>query len=213
MSERQDHTIISKYFEGLSEDQTQKFQALGALYQQWNEAINVISRKDIEDLYIRHVLHSLAIAKYIEFLPESRIIDLGTGGGFPGIPLAILFPKVQFLLVDSIGKKVKVVDEVAKSLELNNIRTKASRVESIDEKFDFIVTRAVARSAKLKNWTKGMLLKSNRHEISNGIIALKGGDLSEELGEVKSKKVDLVNISSYFTEPFFETKQVVYIGG
>ena len=211
VSQLQNQSILSKYFGDLSEDQIKKFESLYDIYRHWNNAINVISRKDIDELYIRHVLHSLAIAKYIKFLPESKIMDLGTGGGFPGIPLAIYFPKAHFLLIDSIGKKIRVVEEVTKSLGLSNVRVKTSRVEQIDEKFDFIVTRAVARSSKLKTWTKGKFSTSHRHHLSNGIIALKGGDLLEELREVKSKKVEEVAINDYFDEPFFETKKITYL--
>ena len=212
MSQLPNHFIISKYFNDLSSDQVEKFKSLLDLYQHWNEAINVVSRKDIDELYIRHVLHSLAIARFIQFLPGSRVMDLGTGGGFPGIPLAIFFPQVQFLLVDSIGKKIKVVEEVAGALDLHNVRAKAARVEQVNEKFDFIVTRAVAKSSKLKTWTRGKLLPKGNHQLPNGIIALKGGDLSAELKEVKAKKIKQVNISSYFQESFFETKKIVYIG-
>ena len=212
MSQLPNHFIISKYFNDLSSDQVEKFKSLLDLYQHWNEAINVVSRKDIDELYIRHVLHSLAIARFIQFLPGSRVMDLGTGGGFPGIPLAIFFPQVQFLLVDSIGKKIKVVEEIAGALDLHNVRAKAARVEQVNEKFDFIVTRAVAKSSKLKTWTRGKLLPKGNHQLPNGIIALKGGDLSAELKEVKAKKIKQVNISSYFQESFFETKKIVYIG-
>ena len=212
MSQLPNHFIISKYFNDLSSDQVEKFKSLLDLYQHWNEAINVVSRKDIDELYIRHVLHSLAIARFIQFLPGSRVMDLGTGGGFPGIPLAIFFPQVQFLLVDSIGKKIKVVEEIAGALDLHNVRAKAARVEQVNEQFDFIVTRAVAKSSKLKTWTRGKLLPKGNHQLPNGIIALKGGDLSAELKEVKAKKIKQVNISSYFQESFFETKKIVYIG-
>ena len=204
--------IVLKYFPHLTSRQIQQLELLESLYQDWNLKINVVSRKDIDELYIRHVLHSLAIARFIQFLPGSRVMDLGTGGGFPGIPLAIFFPQVQFLLVDSIGKKIKVVEEIAGALDLHNVRAKAARVEQVNEQFDFIVTRAVAKSSKLKTWTRGKLLPKGNHQLPNGIIALKGGDLSAELKEVKAKKIKQVNISSYFQESFFETKKIVYIG-
>jgi len=203
-------SLIKEYFPHISPEQEKQFLALSALYTYWNERINVISRKDIEELYLRHVLHSLAIARLIHFQSGSKIMDLGTGGGFPGIPLAILFPNVEFLLVDSIAKKIKVVSEVVGGLDLKNVCTRSARAEQVDQKFDFIVTRAVARSAKLRNWTKGKILRDNQHDLPNGIIALKGGDLTEELKEVKTK-TRLFNITDFFDDPFFETKKVIWI--
>lgn len=203
-------SLITKYFPDLTQDQIEKFDQLGDLYQHWNEQINVISRKDTENFYERHVLHSLAIANVISFKDETKILDIGTGGGFPGIPLAILFPNCQFLLVDSIGKKIKVVKEVAEALELKNIRGTHERAENINEQFDFIVSRAVTAMPKFLNWTKGKFLKENKNDFKNGIFYLKGGDLTEEMAPVK-KAIQIFDIKDTFSEEFFETKKVVYI--
>ncbi|QXP79986.1 MULTISPECIES: 16S rRNA (guanine(527)-N(7))-methyltransferase RsmG [Winogradskyella] len=201
--------LILKYFPNLTETQIQQFEALEALYKDWNSKINVISRKDIDELYLRHVLHSLGIAKVIDFVPGTSILDVGTGGGFPGVPLAILFPECQFHLVDSINKKLKVINAVAEALELTNIRTTHSRVEAIDETFDFIVSRAVTTMPEFTTWVKGKVDKIQKNELKNGILYLKGGDLTEELKQYKTVKAFL--LSDYFEEPFFETKKVIHL--
>ncbi|PCJ01568.1 MAG: 16S rRNA (guanine(527)-N(7))-methyltransferase RsmG [Flavobacteriales bacterium] len=201
-------TIIN-YFPNLSEIQIEQFTKLEPLYKDWNSQINVISRKDIDELYIKHVLHSLGIAKVIDFKDNTKILDVGTGGGFPGIPLAILFPKVQFVLVDSIGKKIKVVNEVVNRLELENVKAYHKRAEEVEGQFDFVVTRAVARIKKFIPWVKGKLHPESFNELKNGLLFLKGGDLSEEIEESK-KQVHLYPLSDYFKEEFFETKMVVY---
>ncbi len=201
---------ITHYFPNLSETQKSQFQRLQSLYEDWNEQINVISRKDIEHLYERHVLHSLAIAKYQDFIADTRILDVGTGGGFPGIPLAIYFPQCQFHLVDSIGKKIKVVEGVATELGLQNVTYAHERAEKIRDKFDFVVSRAVAPSKKLYQWTNQVIKRNSSLSQSNGFLLLKGGDLKEELKELK-KPHSLTNLSEYFEETFFETKKLVFI--
>ncbi len=201
--------LILKYFPNLSQDQLQKFGALKGLYQDWNLKINVVSRKDIDELYLRHVLHSLAIAKIIEFKAGTQILDVGTGGGFPGIPLAILFPECEFHLVDSIAKKIKVVDEVKNQLELKNVKTSHSRVEDIKGYYDFIVSRAVAVMPTFVHWVRGKIAKKNDHTLKNGIIYLKGGDLSEELKDYNTAKI--FSISDFFEEEFFKTKKIVHL--
>jgi len=200
--------IILKYFPELSSDKIEKFKQLEALYIYWNQRINVVSRKNINELYINHVLHSLAIAKIINFKNETKILDVGTGGGFPGIPLAILFPDCNFTLVDSIAKKIHVVDSIVDSLKLDNICTSVSRVESLNTKHDFIVSRAVTNMSKFLNLTKGRISKRGQNSLSNGIVYLKGGDLSEELKDIKNQ---IYSISDYFEEDFFETKKIVYV--
>ncbi len=202
--------VILKYFPDLSEAQKSQFGQLEALYTNWNAQINVISRKDIEELYVRHVLHSLGIAKVQPFKPGASILDIGTGGGFPGIPLAILFPDSQFILVDSIGKKIKVVNEVAKDLGLKNVTGIHGRAEQVKEHFDFIVSRAVTRMKPFYQWTKGKFKKASIHELKNGILYLKGGDLKEELAESKLR-YKIHDLPDFFDEPFFETKKVVYV--
>lgn len=204
-----DVQLIYDYFPKLSEEQKAQFGALADLYHDWNTKINVVSRKDIDELYLRHVLHSLGIAKIQKFKPGSKILDVGTGGGFPGIPLAILFPEVHFTLVDSIGKKIKVVDEVVSGLGLQNVTSIHGRVEEIDEQFDFIVSRAVAAMPTFVRWTKGKIKKESCHQRRNGILYLKGGNLSEELATYKT--AEIYNLKDYFTEGFFETKKVVYL--
>ncbi len=201
--------LIRKYFPNLTADQQEKFQKLEELYKDWNLKINVVSRKDIDELYLRHVLHSLAIAKFQQFEPGSKIMDVGTGGGFPGIPLAILFPESEFTLVDSIGKKIKVVDEVSEGLVLQNVTTYNQRVEEIKTQFDFIVSRAVAAMPTFVRWTKGKIAKESHHERRNGILYLKGGDLEEELQDYKTAEV--YKLSSFFEEDFFDTKKLVYL--
>jgi len=201
--------LILKYFPNLTEDQINKFRHLEALYQDWNLKINVVSRKDIDELYLRHVLHSLAIAKIIQFKNGSQIMDVGTGGGFPGIPLAIMFPECQFHLVDSIAKKLKVVDEVVDGLGLTNVKTTHSRVEDINETYDFIVSRAVAAMPTFVLWVKGKISKKQKHELKNGILYLKGGDLGEELQDFP--KATIYNLCDYYNEDFFETKKLVHL--
>lgn len=201
--------LIEKYFPELTDVQRSQFAQLQELYEDWNLKINVVSRKDIDELYLRHVLHSLGIAKVQPFLPEAHILDVGTGGGFPGIPLAILFPETQFHLVDSIGKKIKVVNEVVEGLGLSNVKTSNVRVEELDGKFDFIVSRAVAVMPTFVHWVKGKTAKKSRHELKNGILYLKGGDLSEELSEYPSAVV--YNLQDYFEEDFYHTKKVVHL--
>jgi len=201
--------LILKYFPNLTEDQISKFKKLESLYQDWNLKINVVSRKDIDELYLRHVLHSLGIAKVITFNDGSKILDVGTGGGFPGIPLAIMFPNCSFHLVDSIAKKLKVVDEVVEGLGLTNVKTTHSRVEDIHDTYDFIVSRAVAAMPTFVHWTKGKIAKKQNHELKNGIIYLKGGDLTEELQDYKTAVI--YNLNEFFEEDFFETKKVVYL--
>lgn len=201
--------LLLKYFPNLTANQIEQFEALLPLYKDWNSKINVISRKDIDELYLRHVLHSLGIAKVMSFAPGSSILDVGTGGGFPGVPLAILFPDCEFHLVDSINKKLKVINGVAESLGLQNIRTTHSRVEAIDEQFDFIVSRAVTAMPEFTKWVKGKILKKQKNELKNGILYLKGGDLSEELQQYST--VEIFPLNNYFGEDFFETKKVVYL--
>ena len=204
-----DIAILLNYFPKLTETQKQQFLKLSELYKDWNLKINVVSRKDIDELYLRHVLHSLGIAKIQQFLPGSKIIDVGTGGGFPGVPLAILFPEVHFTLVDAIGKKIKVVDEVVEGLGLSNVTTINDRVENVKGNFDFIVSRAVAAMPTFTHWVKGKIKKESLHERKNGILFLKGGDLSEELKEYRT--AEIFNLSDYYEEDFFETKKVVYL--
>lgn len=201
---------LLSYFPNLTTEQKEKFSQLKDLYEEWNAQINVISRKDMDEFYERHVLHSLGIAKIMEFTPGSAVLDIGTGGGFPGIPLAILFPEVQFHLVDSIGKKIKVVTEVAKALNLSNVRATHARAEDIKEQFDFIVSRAVTAMPAFLTWTKGKIKSSNNNPLPNGILYLKGGDLVEEMEPVKQHFV-IHALKTYFKEAFFETKAVVYV--
>ncbi|MEP2936872.1 MAG: 16S rRNA (guanine(527)-N(7))-methyltransferase RsmG [Gilvibacter sp.] len=200
---------IKQYFPDLSELQLSQFEQLMSLYSDWNDKINVVSRKDINELYQRHVLHSLAIAKVQHFEPGSRVLDVGTGGGFPGIPLAILYPEVHFTLVDSIAKKIKVVNEVATALELTNVTAKAIRAEQVEGLFDFIVSRAVTKMERFVPWVKKKVAKKQNHELANGILYLKGGDLSEELA--KYPKATVYPISEFFEDPFYETKAVVHL--
>jgi len=201
--------LLQHYFPDLTGEQIVQFKKLEDLYKDWNLKINVVSRKDIDELYLRHVLHSLGIAKLIRFKPDSNILDVGTGGVFPGIPLVILHPESQFHLVDSIAKKLKVVGEVVEGLGLTNVRTTHSRVEEIDEQFDFIVSRAVAAMPTFVHWVKGKIAKTQNHELKNGILYLKGGDLSEELETYQTATI--YNLQDYFKEAFFETKKLVHL--
>lgn len=201
--------IILKYFPDLTETQISQFKKLEELYKEWNAQINVISRKDIDELYLRHVLHSLGIAKVQAFKPEANILDIGTGGGFPGIPLAILFPKANFHLVDSIGKKIKVVNEVSAALGLKNVKADHMRAEQVKGEFDFIVSRAVTNMEDFVKWTRKKIAKKKNHELKNGILYLKGGDLTEELANFPN--ATLYDLTNYFEEEFFETKKVVHI--
>ena len=203
--------IIHKYFKDLTATQIEQFSKLQELYKDWNLKINVVSRKDIDELYLRHVLHSLAIAKLVQFKPSSKVLDVGTGGGFPGIPLAILFPETQFHLVDSIGKKIKVVNEVAEGLGLTNVKTTNGRVEEqVKDTYDFIVSRAVAQMETFVRWTKGKISKKQNHDLKNGILYLKGGDLTEELKLYTSATI--YDLTDYFEEDFYETKKLVHLG-
>ena len=201
--------IIFDHFPDLDEQQRNQFILLETLYQDWNQKINVVSRKDIDELYLRHVLHSLGIAKVLQFKPGSAVLDVGTGGGFPGIPLAILFPKTQFTLVDAIGKKIKVVQEVIDGLGLTNVKALHTRVEQVEEQFDFIVSRAVAAMPTFVHWVKGKVKKDSVHEMRNGILYLKGGDLADELKDYRNAHI--YELSDFFRDPFFETKKLVYL--
>ena len=201
--------IILKYFPNLTQRQKSQFSQLQNLYTEWNNKINVISRKDIGNLYLKHVLHSLSIAKVTNFSAGTRILDVGTGGGFPGIPLAILFPNVYFSLVDSVGKKINVVKQVSDSIGLKNIRAVHTRVEEVDDNFDFVVSRAVTKMEIFQFWVRNKISSRQRNQILNGILYLKGGDLNDELKGIKN--IQLFNISDFFQEEFFESKKVVYI--
>jgi len=203
-------SIITKYFPDLTKNQISQFDALGDLYIEWNEKINVISRKDIDQLYERHVLHSLGIAKVIQFEPNTMILDVGTGGGFPGIPLAILFPECQFHLVDSIGKKISVVNGIADALKLENLTAEHTRAEQVKGEYDFVVSRAVTRLKPFYQWVVNKIKRQGFNAMDNGILYLKGGDLEEELKEAK-KSHQLFNLSDHFKEEFFETKKVVFV--
>ena len=202
--------LIKKYFPDLTADQLNKLERLPELYKYWNAQINVISRKDEDNFMERHVLHSLAIAKLIQFKPGSKILDIGTGGGFPGIPLAILFPECEFVLVDSIGKKIKVVNEVAHELNLKNVKGIHERAEKVKGQFDFIVSRAVTAMSAFLPWTKGKIAGTQNNDLKNGILYLKGGDLTEEMSTVKMNYT-LYSLSDYYQEEFFETKKIVHI--
>ncbi|MBK21762.1 MAG: 16S rRNA (guanine(527)-N(7))-methyltransferase RsmG [Flavobacteriales bacterium] len=204
--------LILKYFPYLTQKQKRQFNQLKSLYEEWNAQINVISRKDIDELYTRHVLHSLGIAKIIQFKPGTSIMDVGTGGGFPGIPLAILFPESNFYLVDTIGKKIKVVNAVAQALELENVEGVQKRAEKVNYEFDFIISRAVTYLPRFNNWIKGKFSNESFNDIPNGLLYLKGGDLSEELKEA-GKPYQSFELKNYFSEDFFETKKVIYIKG
>jgi len=202
--------IIRKYFPALTEKQVEQFSQLQPLYEEWNAQINVISRKDMTEFYERHVLHSLGISKLMRFTKGSKVLDVGTGGGFPGIPLAILFPEVEFHLVDSIGKKIKVVKSVAESLGLQNVTAEQIRAEQLKDKYDFVVSRAVTRLSEFVPWVSKNISKKQQNSLPNGILYLKGGDLTEELKPF-GKKVFVQELSDYFKEEFFETKKVVHL--
>ena len=201
--------IILKYFPNLTQEQIKKFQMLDELYHDWNAKINVISRKDIDNLYEHHVLHSLGIAELIRFKPGTKVMDLGTGGGFPGIPLAIMFPETSFHLVDSIGKKIKVCQEVANALSLQNVTTQWCRAEEVKEKYHFVVSRAVMPLADLVKIIRKNISKEQINALPNGIICLKGGELENETRPLKNQ-TEIYPLTDYFEEPFFETKKVVY---
>ena len=202
--------VIYKYFPDLTDKQKSQFSHLYELYVDWNSKINVVSRKDIDELYIRHVLHSLGIAKVMNFVPDSDVLDVGTGGGFPGIPLAIMYPEANFHLVDSIGKKIKVVNAVAGALQLANVQAEQVRAEQINEQFDFVVSRAVTRLKPFYQWVKGKFKMESKNKLPNGILYLKGGDLKDELVESK-KRYKLFELTDFFEEDFFKTKKVVYV--
>lgn len=203
-------TLLFKYFPNLSQEQQDQFTQLEELYSEWNEKINVISRKDIEQLYLRHVLHSLGIAKAINFEPNTMVLDVGTGGGFPGIPLAIMFPGCQFHLVDSIGKKITVVKEVIEALGLGNATCEHIRAEQVKGEYDFVVSRAVTRLKPFYQWVQAKVNRQGFNKIDNGILYLKGGNLTEELKEAK-KPHQLFHLSDFYEEDFFETKKIVFV--
>lgn len=200
---------IIKHFPYITDVQQQQFQQLKSLYEDWNSKINLISRKDIDELYVKHILHSLAIAKIIKFEPGTFVLDVGTGGGFPGIPLAILFPETRFYLIDIIAKKIKVVQAVAEDLGLKNVKAEQMRAENVKGDFDFIVSRAVTNMPDFVSWIKDKIKKQQKHELKNGILYLKGGDLTEELKDFP--KATEYNISEFFDNEFFETKKVVHL--
>jgi len=201
---------LIKYFPNLTDLQKQQYESLPSLYAEWNEKINVISRKDIDNLYERHVVHSLGIVKVMPFEDGATVLDVGTGGGFPGIPLAIMFPNVKFTLVDSIGKKIKVVNAVAEALQLANVEAYQTRAEQVKKRFDFVVCRAVTDMNDFARWVQGKILPTNRHGLQNGILALKGGDLDNELKSF-GNKATVYPLSKYFDEEFYETKKVVHL--
>ena len=200
---------IYEYFPNLTKHQYSQFEKLGELYRHWNEKVNVISRKDIDNLYVHHILHSLAIAKCFEFKQNSKILDVGTGGGFPGIPLAIMFPKVQFCLIDAIAKKIMVVDNIAKELELSNVKAMQMRVENFTERFDYVVSRAVTAFPEFYEMSKHSVSGIVNNKLHNGIIYLKGGDFFEEMRYFKKYKI--FNISDFYSDTFFETKKIIYV--
>ena len=201
--------IILKEFPDLNEIQIEQFSKLKKIYSDWNSKINIISRKDIDNIYERHILHSLVIAKFIKFNNRTTVLDLGTGGGFPGIPLSIIFPDVNFILVDSIRKKIVVVDEIINFLKLKNVKSEWSRAENLDYKYDFLVTRAVAKMSLLIEWSKGKFNKNSNNQIANGIIALKGGNVDEELKNIQQKKI--VDIKDIFDTHYFLDKKIIYV--
>ena len=201
-------SLILKYFPEITDEQKQQFEKLEQLYTEWNEKINVISRKDMDGLYEKHILHSLGIAKVMPFADGTKVVDVGTGGGFPGIPLAILFPEVSFTLIDSIGKKIKVVEAVSEGLGLKNVTAVHGRAEKLKEKFHFVVSRAVTQMPEFLRWLKGQFEKEQFNEKHNGVLYLKGGDLAEELAGLRC---EIFQLKNYFEEEFFDTKKVVYL--
>ena len=201
--------IIRSNFSDLTDSQIKQYESLMRLYKSWNNKINVISRKDISELNIRHVLHSLSIAKIIEFIPETKILDVGTGGGFPGIPLAIMFPEVSFHLTDSIGKKIKVVKAISNELGLKNVVAEQIRAQNVNQQYDFVISRAVTNMTDFIKIVDGKVSSSSQNSLANGILYLKGGDLTNELKQLKNVKT--FNISSYFNDIFFESKKIVYL--
>lgn len=201
-------SLILKYFPEITDEQKQQFEKLEQLYTEWNEKINVISRKDMDGLYEKHILHSLGIAKVMPFADGTKVLDIGTGGGFPGIPLAILFPEVSFTLIDSIGKKIKVVEAVSEGLGLKNVTAVHGRAEKLKEKFHFMVSRAVTQMPEFLRWLKGKFEKEQFNEKHNGVLYLKGGDLAEELAGLRC---EIFQLKNYFEEEFFDTKKVVYL--
>lgn len=205
-----DASLIFQYFPDLTNEQRGQMEALASLYREWNEKINVISRKDIDNLYVNHVLHSLGIAKVNSFLPGADVLDVGTGGGFPGIPLAILFPATRFHLVDSIGKKITVVKEVAQAIGLKNVRADQARAEQLKQRYDFVVSRAVTQMKEFYGWVHNKVKQESKHPLDNGILYLKGGDLDEELNQLK-RPYQVFDLTAYFKEEFFQTKKVVYL--
>jgi 16S rRNA (guanine527-N7)-methyltransferase len=202
--------IIQKYFHNLTDKQIEQFSAIEELYPEWNSKINVISRKDIENLEVNHILHSLGITEFINFTDESEILDLGTGGGLPGIPLAIYFPKVKFHLVDRIGKKLKVAQDIAEKVGLSNVTFQHGDINEVKGKFDFVVSRAVMDLNQMVPLVKRLISKTNQNAIPNGLICLKGGDLDEEIAQYK-KSIIVTELKTYFEEPYFETKKIVYL--
>ena len=209
-TDNQNMNIIRKYFTDLTDQQLDHFARLGSLYKEWNSKINVISRKDIEQLYERHILHSLSIAKIIQFKPGTTVLDVGTGGGFPGIPLAILFPETSFLLVDSIAKKIKVVNEVAFALNLQNVQAEHLRVEDVKQRFDFVVSRAVTAFPAFFAMVKTKVTKQNNNDLPNGILYLKGGDFEEEISGF-IPQIRIYDLHNYFEEEYFETKRLIHL--
>ncbi len=205
------NAMLKKYFPNLTNEQLSLFDRLPDLYREWNEKINVISRKDIDQLMLHHVLHSLSIARFVTFVPGTKVIDIGTGGGFPGIPLAIFFPETDFLLVDSIGKKITVVNEIVNALQLKNVRAIKSRAEEVKEKFDFVVSRAVAPMVEILRWTDHLVKPGGNNSVRNGWIFLKGGNLNEEIKEV-GEDVISIDISTMFNDAYFESKMILYVG-
>lgn len=202
--------IIQKYFPNLSPEQMEQFRMLGPLYEEWNAKINVVSRKDIDHLYERHVLHSLGIARIIRFKPSTYVLDVGTGGGFPGIPLAIFFPEVQFTLIDSIGKKIKVVEAIAQNLGLTNVEAYQARAENLKQKFDFVVSRAVTTLPEFYEWVKTNIRRDEINYLHNGILYLKGGDTESEVNRIE-RRSHTYYLSNYFFEEFFETKKIIHL--
>jgi 16S rRNA (guanine527-N7)-methyltransferase len=203
--------LILKYFPDVDPEKIKKLELLHQGYLEWNDKINLVSRSDMENLYERHILHSLALALFFSFKPMTEVMDLGTGGGFPGLPLAIWFPEVQFLLVDSIGKKIRVVEDQVQKLNLSNVKVFNGRAESVSGTFDFVVTRAVAPAEDLVRWTQGKFAKHFNHDLRNGLLMWKGGDLKEELKAVEKKKPKIYSLADYLEEPFFETKKIIHL--